>query len=222
MSLHKYNLRSLSKPKNPPKHQSHYNLRSTSKSKFESKPESKPESKTESKPDFKQSFGGEIENVKEDIMKVLTQTKKITQDQKDFFTSRPWWKDIHNHTQEFINTHFPDTHIVPFPDNSSIRSLIKMNEIFISDEKNLVLYEIEMSNCHKNVETLFMKSMIKKNNLFPMYDLEIYTGYALSSDGLWRNHSWIIGRSNTPDIVENIIIETTLPRLIYLGHNLMG
>lgn len=43
--------------------------------------------------------------------------------------------------------------------------------------------------------------------------LQIATGYALSKDGMWRQHSWCIEkRPRRPRVVE-----TTLPRLCYFG-----
>jgi hypothetical protein len=37
------------------------------------------------------------------------------------------------------------------------------------------------------------------------------TGYALSEDGLWRQHTWALTESGTP-------IETTAPRRAYTGY----
>lgn len=41
----------------------------------------------------------------------------------------------------------------------------------------------------------------------------ICTGYALSEDGMWRQHSWIIWHKAR----SNQIIETTVPRILYFG-----
>jgi hypothetical protein len=58
------------------------------------------------------------------------------------------------------------------------------------------------SDCHGNVARLYDRSGGR---------LRIATGYALSEDdGLWRQHSWAIGR--------DALIETTDPRLIYFGY----
>ena len=56
------------------------------------------------------------------------------------------------------------------------------------------------SNCHGNCEKLLNKKLIQN----------IYSGYALSSDGLWRFHSWGFD-------FESNLIETTEPRLLYYG-----
>ena len=45
--------------------------------------------------------------------------------------------------------------------------------------------------------------------------LAIATGYALSEDGLWRQHSWIIRKY--PTTKQPRILETTLTRVKYFG-----
>lgn len=55
------------------------------------------------------------------------------------------------------------------------------------------------NQCHANTARLWISGEID----------EIYTGYALSADGLWRQHSW--GRKGEK------IVETTSPRLGYFG-----
>ena|SRR5258708_19081807 len=63
--------------------------------------------------------------------------------------------------------------------------------------------QMEASRCHYNVERL-----IREKKLGAMG-----TGYCLSDDGLWRNHSW--GLKQTRNRL--VIIETTVPREIYFG-----
>ena len=62
------------------------------------------------------------------------------------------------------------------------------------------LIEMQTSGCHDNCEIL---------NLFNDSN-KVFTGYALSSDGLWRFHSWCVDENN-------YIIETTESRLLYYG-----
>ncbi len=59
------------------------------------------------------------------------------------------------------------------------------------------------SQCHSNAGYLF--------ELFPD-TTRIMTGYALSKDGLWRQHSWLID-IEPPEY----ITETTEPRELYYG-----
>jgi hypothetical protein len=65
---------------------------------------------------------------------------------------------------------------------------------------------MERSACHANVARLWIA---KISGL-----IGIGTGYALSDDGLWRQHSWGIRR--------NGILETTKPRMKYFGIALQG
>ncbi len=60
--------------------------------------------------------------------------------------------------------------------------------------------------CHRNVSRLWRR---KRSGL-----IGIGTGYALSSDGLWRQHSWGMGRLG--------IVETTEARMKYFGQFLRG
>jgi hypothetical protein len=60
--------------------------------------------------------------------------------------------------------------------------------------------------CHDNMSRLWML----KNRAI----VGIGTGYALSGDGLWRQHSWGIRREG--------ILETTVPREKYFGVLLQG
>ncbi len=62
------------------------------------------------------------------------------------------------------------------------------------------------SECHANVARLWAH---KRRFL-----CAIGTGYALSEDGLWRQHSWGISRTR--------IIETTVPRVAYFGLAMFG
>jgi hypothetical protein len=58
------------------------------------------------------------------------------------------------------------------------------------------------SQCHSNSADLWDQNKDK---------LKICTGYALSRDGLWRQHSWCYHIHN------KIVIETTMKRIQYFG-----
>jgi hypothetical protein len=60
---------------------------------------------------------------------------------------------------------------------------------------------MEASACHENVARLWTE---KRPGL-----IGIGVGYALSEDGLWRQHSWGVRQAE--------IVETTTERLKYLG-----
>ena len=57
------------------------------------------------------------------------------------------------------------------------------------------------SQCHANSAYLWSQNPDK---------YRIATGYALSDDGIWRQHTWLVHINGT-------IIETTVPRLLYFG-----
>jgi hypothetical protein len=71
---------------------------------------------------------------------------------------------------------------------------------------DLALATMQDSNCHVNVATLRARGRGT-----------IATGFALSEDGLWREHSWLIQR---PESDPGIILETTVGRLLYHGYAL--
>lgn len=60
------------------------------------------------------------------------------------------------------------------------------------------------SMCHSNAALLWKASG---------GSIGVGTGYALSDDGLWRQHSWSTDRG--------VILETTAPRVLYFGRDLM-
>lgn len=64
--------------------------------------------------------------------------------------------------------------------------------------KNVRFIDGSPSSCHSNVAMLYQRGIVK-----------IATGWALSDDGLWRQHTW--------GIDNNEIIETTETRNKYFG-----
>lgn len=66
----------------------------------------------------------------------------------------------------------------------------------------------EPSQCHRNACYCW-----DKNEDYADGTLRICTGYALSADGMWRQHSWLAYK--TPRSVH--IVETTEPRKLYFG-----
>lgn len=66
-------------------------------------------------------------------------------------------------------------------------------------------------HCHQNSADLYYANRDKEN-------LTVATGYALSEDGLWRQHSWLVMR-----LARSVqVIETTKRRLLYFGVALTG
>jgi hypothetical protein len=58
------------------------------------------------------------------------------------------------------------------------------------------------SECHENSARFYHENPRR---------YEVRTGYALSDDGIWRPHSWVV------DAEEHKIIETTQKRVTYFG-----
>lgn len=59
------------------------------------------------------------------------------------------------------------------------------------------------SDCHANVARLWKQANVENAELM------IATGYGLSEDGLWRQHSWALDA--------DVVVETTGLRLLYFG-----
>lgn len=78
-----------------------------------------------------------------------------------------------------------------------LEALLKEGRII---EGKVILKSMEKCKCHSNCAKLWSKN--PKNN-------RIATGWALSDDGIWRQHTWI-HKGKT-------IIETTEPRTLYFG-----
>lgn len=69
---------------------------------------------------------------------------------------------------------------------------------------NVKLMRGEPSQCHANSCNLWEQN---KNAT------RICTGYALSDDGMWRQHSWLVWHKAR----SNQIVETTVKRIVYYG-----
>lgn len=68
-----------------------------------------------------------------------------------------------------------------------------------------ILVEGVPNQCHLNTATIFMRA-------YPDKGVRVETGYALSRDGIWRQHSWIRRRTQ--------LVETTEKRVRYFGFEL--
>lgn len=89
---------------------------------------------------------------------------------------------------------FGGTEIVP-RNEPDLEKIIKKGGIMKGDIKEELLHP---SDCHLNAAILSIEKGMK-----------IATGWALSDDGLWRQHSWCVNG--------DIITETTQKRKIYFG-----
>ena len=66
-------------------------------------------------------------------------------------------------------------------------------------ENKVILHEMQPNNCHANIARLWDRNK----------RIKIVTGWALSDDGLWRQHSWGLKIPR--------LIETTEKRIKYFG-----
>lgn len=89
--------------------------------------------------------------------------------------------------------------VPPLEVDDLVDALYAAGTLFSVD--GLTCVQMEPSACHTNtVEWYFDQAE---------GDTSICTGYALSSDGLWRQHSW--------GLLNGRIVETTIERVAYYG-----
>ena len=121
------------------------------------------------------------------------------EDRINFLVSRHWYKEEYNQINQLLNKFVPNTHIVA-PFSSHIQIDLDNCLLFNPLVQSVKHIQMKTSHCHDNCVTLF------KNKIIEL----IYTGYALSVDGLWRFHSWGMDKQYN-------LIETTESRLLYWG-----
>lgn len=85
---------------------------------------------------------------------------------------------------------------------SDIDAIMDRGQLWYGDR--ILLKRGEPSQCHSNAACYWNDHM--DNTV-------LCTGYALSEDGLWRQHSWLVELRPR----KNRIIETTVPRVAYFG-----
>lgn len=91
------------------------------------------------------------------------------------------------------------TKVIHLPD-SYLQEHLKHGKSY--EGYDAVLNEMEKSQCHSNSAKLWLLKPSTRR---------IATGYALSSDGIWRQHTWVIETN------AHWILETTVPRTRYFG-----
>lgn len=95
--------------------------------------------------------------------------------------------------------------VVP-PIDPEIRIVDLLQRAVVQSGVGAVSVPGEPSRCHENVETLVDRGRTVDGHVV----VAGWTGYALSDDGLWRQHSWAVGDDGS-------VIETTEPRRCYAG-----
>lgn len=93
--------------------------------------------------------------------------------------------------------------LIPEPEED-IENILKYGQFWFG--KSAKMMKGQPSQCHKNSCRLWESGNNKAHS-------RICTGYALSEDGLWRQHSWVLNFKSS----SNQIIETTVKRIAYFG-----
>lgn len=114
--------------------------------------------------------------------------KYPTDDHKQRLKNKPWYYPVYEELNQVLQKIDPNSHIVA-PSRSHVgqRTILEDGKL---DENNVIFFAMQDGNCHNNVDELLEFGMIDS----------IAYGYALSSDGLWRFHSW--GKTKSGEIVE--------------------
>lgn len=136
-----------------------------------------------------------------------------------------WWYS--KNTIDYMVGKVPTTHMEYYSDLYKFRDFILKKaggyEVDLSKgegdtkdilERGVVLYgenakfvKGEPNQCHLNSINYWKKKKDTK-------DIVFMTGYALSEDGIWRQHSWLLSQG----IASSKVIETTTPRIAYFGY----
>lgn len=95
-------------------------------------------------------------------------------------------------------------------DEEDIDNILEYGQFWIGGKKNTYMKKGKPGQCHRNSCNLYESN---KNNNKLNGKLLIATGYALSKDNMWRQHSWLVLRKAR----SWKIIETTEERELYFG-----
>lgn len=93
------------------------------------------------------------------------------------------------------------------PAEEDMEAILKRGRFYPGYSKMMVG---KPNQCHRNSCELWLNNRRQ-------FQVSIATGYALSTDGLWRQHTWLIHRYRTRTQSRMRLIETTVKRLGYFG-----
>jgi hypothetical protein len=91
---------------------------------------------------------------------------------------------------------------VALQDEPDLKALLERGRVF---NGKIFLMHMKQCKCHRNCAEFWEKN--QKN-------FKIATGWALSEEGIWRQHTWLLRG--------NAIVETTMKRIMYYGIVLDG
>ena len=86
--------------------------------------------------------------------------------------------------------------------DGDLNEILSRGQIWYGDR--LQMRTGQPSQCHRNSSYLWSKNKER---------YVLCTGYALTPDGMWRSHTWLI----EPRVRKSRVIETTVPRILYFG-----
>ena len=92
-----------------------------------------------------------------------------------------------------------------------LENIIQYGQVW--DNVTRKMMKARPSQCHSNSAELWYNNREKYKQ---GHAVIICTGYALSEDGMWRQHSWLVHAKPRA----NVIVETTVPRVAYFGFGL--
>ena len=99
-----------------------------------------------------------------------------------------------------------------FPDIEEDMDKILLRGRFWPGKSKMMLGD--PNHCHANACNLWERN-------YKEHEVRICTGYALSSDGCWRQHSWLRHEYDTATQCRARIIETTAKRVAYFGFEMV-
>jgi len=89
--------------------------------------------------------------------------------------------------------------------DADAKNLLERGQLWYGD--HAILIKGAPNQCHRNACNLWLGNCTT-------HEVAVATGYALSNDGLWRQHSWLLQRKSRSVQV----IETTMKRIAYFGY----
>lgn len=142
---------------------------------------------------------------------------------KEWMKAHAWWckENIRAHREmsrkangSLVDERLIDLHdkLLSFAGNETclptveedLEKILSRGQVWLGDRVDMM--KGRPCQCHSNSCELYE---LNKD----LAELAIATGYALSKDGLWRQHSWLVKR-NTRSVR---VIETTTRRILYFG-----
>lgn len=154
---------------------------------------------------------GQPIRIPENMPNPLPQTTPMDTEWKKAIKSR-WWQSQNTDLPEYVDPRMLDLRKlllsfggeeVCLPDfESDLSKILERGQLWCGDRIHMM--KGEPCHCHSNSGSCWYED--RDNTV-------ICTGYALTHDGMWRQHSWLVELRPR----KNKIIETTVRRIAYFG-----